>query len=376
MGKLINVCRFPYDDQSHLQEDFHMFQDYNGNGPYDNLFTEINKPLIEEVEGKYLLYLSTPHFHNNFVYDFKGAIEKNTKLKNDIKNKNVKFLFFRIGEFDSYNDGMFLHDEPYVEFINLIKSYGCDDSDCMFLSFNFNVNYALRNSNIKSRYHNFCQLNLYNILKDVKDNLLNNFIKSKQPRPHHYLCYNHQPKPHREKVVNFLINHKNGLLSSAHHNLFLDGDKDVENWTSKNRNLYYHANRTHYNTTYFSIITESHFSNIDDLNNLSFTEKTWKPITNFHPFFIVGGYQSIKKLKSIGFQTFDKFFDESYDENVDNLFIELNRLLKLDRKELHDIYYNMREILVHNFNHYFKICEREVKDLQDDLFDFCYKEKL
>ena len=69
----------------------------------------------------------------------------------------------------------------------------------------------------------------------------------------------------------------------------------------------------------------------------------------------MGGYQSIKKLKSIGFQTFDKFFDESYDENIDNLFIELNRLLKLDRKELHDIYYNMREILVHNFNHYFKI---------------------
>ena len=81
MENLINVCRFPYDDKSHLQEDFHMFQDYNGNGPYDNLFTKINKPLIDEVEGKYLLYLSTPHFHNNFVYDFKKAIERNTKLK-------------------------------------------------------------------------------------------------------------------------------------------------------------------------------------------------------------------------------------------------------------------------------------------------------
>ena len=84
MGDLITVCRFPYDDKSHLQEDFGMFQDYNGNGPYDRLFSKIDKRLIEEVEGKYLLYLSTPHFHNNFVYNFKDAIERNTKLKYDI----------------------------------------------------------------------------------------------------------------------------------------------------------------------------------------------------------------------------------------------------------------------------------------------------
>lgn len=374
MGDLVTVCRFPYDDESHLHEDFYMFQDYNGNGPYDELFTSIDKKLIEEVDGKYLLYLSTPHFHNNFVYNFKHAIEKNKKLKSDIINKKVKFLIFRIGEFDSYSEGQFLHDEVYVEFLSLIKSYSCDDSDCMFLSFNFNIDYALRNSGIVSRYHNFCQLNLYNILKDVKDNLLNNFIKSEQPRPHHYLCYNHQPKPHRDKVVKFLINYDNGLLSSSHNNLFLDGDKDIENWTTKNRNLYYHANRTHYNTTYFSIITESHFSNVLDTNNLAFTEKTWKPITNFHPFFIVGGYKSMEKLRSIGFKTFGDFFDESYDNGTTNLFVELDRILKLDRKELHDIYYNMKDILIHNFNHFFKICEKEVKDLQDDLFDFCYKE--
>jgi len=52
----------------------------------------------------------------------------------------------------------------------------------------------------------------------------------------------------------------------------------------------------------------------------------------------------------------------------------LNRILKLNRKELHDIYYGMEEVLIHNFNHYFKICEEEIKDLQNDLFDFCYKE--
>ena len=165
------------------------------------------------------------------------------------------------------------------------------------------------------------------------------------------------------------------MLSSAHHNLFLDGDKDVENWTSKNRNLYYYANRTHFNTSYFSIITESHFSNILDIDNLAFTEKTWKPITNFHPFFIVGGYQSLKKLKELGFETFHSYFDESYDDRgLDRMLKTLDYILKKDIKEIDTIYKNMKEVLVHNFNHYFKICKKEVEDLQNDLFDFCYKE--
>ena len=30
----------------------------------------------------------------------------------------------------------------------------------------------------------------------------------------------------------------------------------------------------------------------------------------------------------------------------------------------------MKEVLVHNFNNYFKICEEEIEDLQNDLFDF------
>ena len=375
MDKLINVCRFPYDNKNHLQEDFGMFQDYNGNGPYDRLFSRIKKQLIDEVNGKYLLSLSTPHFHNNFVSNFEVLIESDLKLKNDIVNKNVKFLIFRIGEFDGYRLGNFLDDEPYLDFIRLIKKYGRDDSDCLYLSFNYNVNYALRNSGLKKRYHNFCQLNLYNIIKNNKDVLLKSFHKSNQLRPYHYLCYNFNRKPHREKVVKFLMNKKHGLLSSPYHNLFLDGKKSVDGWTSKNRNLYYYANRTHYNNTYFSIITESHFSNIDDIDNLSFTEKTWKPITNFHPFFMVGGYQSLSKLKELGFETFHQYFDESYEElGLDYMLKAVNDVLKKDIKQIHDIYYGMNEVLVHNFNNYFKICEEEIEDLQNYLFDFCYKE--
>lgn len=47
------------------------------------------------------------------------------------------------------------------------------------------------------------------------------------------------------------------------------------------------------------------------------TEKTWKPIAHGNPFCINGDAGSLKLLKGLGFKTFDKFWDESYDETND-----------------------------------------------------------
>ena len=44
----------------------------------------------------------------------------------------------------------------------------------------------------------------------------------------------------------------------------------------------------HYLDTYFTICTESHFESREESGNaIGFTEKTWKPILNFHPFIYV-----------------------------------------------------------------------------------------
>jgi hypothetical protein len=47
-----------------------------------------------------------------------------------------------------------------------------------------------------------------------------------------------------------------------------------------------------------------------------FTEKTFKPILMGHPFIIYGGLHSLKKLKEFGYKTFDKWWDESYDDTA------------------------------------------------------------
>ena len=46
-----------------------------------------------------------------------------------------------------------------------------------------------------------------------------------------------------------------------------------------------------------------------------------------NPFIIFGNPGTLAKLKKYGYKTFDKFWDESYDEDVD-LSIRLSRLIK------------------------------------------------
>ncbi len=87
------------------------------------------------------------------------------------------------------------------------------------------------------------------------------------------------------------------------------------------------------------------------------TEKIFKPITAKRPFILVGGYQNLAYLKSYGFQTFDRWIDESYDnepdpgQRIEMIIAELSKLCKLSMSDLQDMHYEMKSVLEHNFNH-------------------------
>ena len=90
-----------------------------------------------------------------------------------------------------------------------------------------------------------------------------------------------------------------------------------------------------------------------------FTEKTFRSISIKQPFFLLGGKNSLKYLKSLGYKTFDKWWDESYD-NFDDIydrtyqaFLIIKKISKLDKKSLFLMISEMQEVLEHNFNHYF-----------------------
>lgn len=88
------------------------------------------------------------------------------------------------------------------------------------------------------------------------------------------------------------------------------------------------------------------------------SEKTFHhPIINLQPFIVMGNPHTLKTLRDLGFKTFSPFIDETYDECEDfrNRFelinAEIYRLSALSLSEIHDIYYQLTDVLIHNQNH-------------------------
>lgn len=89
------------------------------------------------------------------------------------------------------------------------------------------------------------------------------------------------------------------------------------------------------------------------------TEKTFKPICMKIPFIILSTANSLEYLRRYGFKTFDFLWDESYDQETDDLVrIEkvANILAELDTlsiKELQQIYRHSLPVVEHNYQHFY-----------------------
>jgi hypothetical protein len=106
--------------------------------------------------------------------------------------------------------------------------------------------------------------------------------------------------------------------------------------------------------TFISVVTET----LVDNGTLFFSEKIWKPIMVGHPFMVYGNKDSLKYLKSLGFKTFDKWIDESYDNEPDRdkrCELIVNELEKFSLKsldELKKLREEMFEVCNFNYNHF------------------------
>ena len=126
----------------------------------------------------------------------------------------------------------------------------------------------------------------------------------------------------------------------------------------------------HYKNSFISIVFCA-FPFEDNACHLH--SSTFNPMYCGHPIIQFGPYQSLKEMKERGFKTFGKWWDESYDdelnhwkrfEKVMDVTLELS---KLSSKELLEIYIDMKEVLQHNVD---LITNFDVKtELYDRVFD-------
>lgn len=120
-------------------------------------------------------------------------------------------------------------------------------------------------------------------------------------------------------------------------------------------NPVFHNNNTlslqdYYRESFVDIVCESRYA--QPTGNLS--EKTFQPIQYMTPFILVAPPFSLEYLKSLGFETFSKWWDESYDSEISHM----ERLIKIYKiieyidsfsiTELYEVYLEMLPVLRKN----------------------------
>ncbi len=189
-----------------------------------------------------------------------------------------------------------------------------------------------------------------------------------------FLSYNRQPRHHRIVLALDLLESNlfhRGLISlnrlthpmpanaNPEHAEFIRNNTPfiIDSRYSLFYNLACNITKEDYDRTFISLVTET----LVDDGTLFFSEKVWKPIMVGHPFLLYGNQHSLKYLKSLGYQTFDRWIDETYD-NEPNRDVRckmiVNELKKFENKtieELKSIREEMNDVLIYNQQHYKKL---------------------
>jgi len=107
---------------------------------------------------------------------------------------------------------------------------------------------------------------------------------------------------------------------------------------------------------------------------LHLTEKIFKPIVSQKPFILVGAPGNLAYLKSYGFQTFDRWIDESYDQEQDHyiriekITTEIVRLCAMSHVQLTTMHEEMKSILLYNYQHFYTTFKDQLVDELVDNF--------
>jgi hypothetical protein len=175
-----------------------------------------------------------------------------------------------------------------------------------------------------------------------------------------FLYLNKQSRTHRRKLFDAL--QKESLLNRSlisfldpPYKIKLDSSYELP-WVDTSNYPRYGSDQDIYepqfNDSAFNLVSETNDNNHD----VFITEKLWKPVIAQQIFVVHGNYGYLKKLREIGFRTFNSVFDESYDteQNPDRRIekiVSLCRYLRTVDKS--KIYRETESIRQHNYNKFF-----------------------
>jgi hypothetical protein len=284
-------------------------------------------------------------FDETLFQNFK-TIELNDELIKSVYNKKCRIVFVYLLEGYFNING--------INWINeLCNKYKFQKDDVLVITANLKnadiKNFTIIPYNYFGNHINFLPMSKLDRigLKSYQNNykqFLNNINTL------HFLCFNGIPRFNRVLMFNELNENKKLIGKS------ITTIRNIQDW-EKIKTVYAGSLdiRAHLNC-FLNIVTETLFDN----DSIFLSEKTYKPIYLCQPFIIFGNPHSLKKLKELGYKTFDKWWDESYDEELDindrfkKIICLLEEIAEWDMDKCFSIKQEMQDILIHNYKHMFK----------------------
>jgi hypothetical protein len=285
------------------------------------------------------------------------TIEFNIDLLKMVKNKKCRIVFVYILE--GYSKDI------VINFLNnLRQKHNFDYEDILLITSNLiqlnNHNFNIFQYNYFGNHLQFLSISkLDKIQLKYYENNYNKFLNNKNKL--HFLCFNGLPRFNRILMFNEL--NKNQKLIGKSITTLRSNEKnyyyDIPNWETRKLSAGASLNIEAHLDCFLNIVTETLF----DSDSIFISEKTYKPIYMCQPFIIFGNPHSIKKLKEFGYKTFDRWWDESYDNEIDinkrfdKIVDILEQISEWDMDKCFQIKKEMQDILIHNYKNMLKTDE-------------------
>jgi hypothetical protein len=111
-----------------------------------------------------------------------------------------------------------------------------------------------------------------------------------------------------------------------------------------------------FTNTAFSIVSETWLHGISHI----FTEKTWKPIINRHPFVMIGAKENISMLKKLGFKVFQEpawfLKDQDLLEHIVSTSVNMKKRIETDDNYQKQLVNDVE----HNYNTFIKLAKKDI----------------
>jgi len=276
--------------------------------------------------------------------NWKTLLIKNDRLRNlkQILDENCCTFYLRDNNIGAFSKNQFIFFKKNKDFLNIYKP----------------IPFFIGISSQKNKIN-------FNLEKKIKKK---------------FLCLMNNPTEYREMMYDFLIqNHiqKHTYLSHNSSHPYLNKHKRIDGkWekTGYNKEESSFIVNYLYNESFCNIIVETICSG----PSIQITEKTDKSFFSLQPFIVFSAPFFLKKLKELGFKTFDKWWDESYDLEEDYIlrFKKITKVLEVlnykSYEDLKKMYLEMNEVLEHNKKLSEKI-GKKYKKYTLDLIDMKYE---